>query len=84
MTNTKTFFEGLTCESLRSSALLVLQLGLAGEVEGYLDVLSVVHTEYVQALAPESFSFQKRNHDSKKIKQYLKIKIMGSIDKFRK
>ena len=67
MTNTKTgFFEGLTCESLRSSALLVLQLGLAGEVEGYLDVLSVVHTEYVQALAPESFSFQKRNHESKK------------------
>ena len=66
MTNTKTgFFEGLTCESLRSSALLVLQLGLAGEVEGYLDVLSVVHTEYVQALAPESLSFQKRNHERK-------------------
>ena len=85
MTNTKTFFEGLTCESLRSSALLVLQLGLAGEVEGYLDVLSVVHTEYVQALAPESFSFQKRNNESKKkMKQYLKMKIMGSIDKFRK
>ena len=85
MTNTKTFFEGLTCESLRSSALLVLQLGLAGEVEGYLDVLGIVHTEYVQALAPESFSFQKRNHESKKkIKQYLKMKIMGSTDKFRK
>ena len=64
MTNTKkTLFEGLTCESLRSSALLVLQLGLAGEVKGYLDVLSVVHTEYVQALAPESLSFQKRNHE---------------------
>ena len=57
---TKTLFEGLTCESLRSSALLVLQLGLAGEVKGYLDVLGVVHTEYVQALAPESFSFQKK------------------------
>ena len=64
MTNTKTFFEGLTCESLRSSALLVLQLGLAGEVKGYLDVLGIVHTEYVQAFAPESFSFQ--NHESKK------------------
>ena len=64
MTNTKkTLFEGLTCESLRSSALLVLQLGLAGEVKGYLDVLGIVHTEYVQALAPESLSFQKRNHE---------------------
>ena len=82
MTNTKTFFEGLTCESLRSSALLVLQLGLAGEVEGYLDVLSVVHTEYVQALAPESFSFQKRNHESKK--KLNNMRIMESIDKFRK
>ena len=65
MTNTKkTLSEGLTCESLRSSALLVLQLGLAGEVKGYLDVLGIVHTEYVQAFAPESFSFQ--NHESKK------------------
>ena len=64
MTNTKkTLFEGLTCESLRSSALLVLQLGLAGEVKGYLDVLGIVHTEYVQALAPESLSFQKRNNE---------------------
>ena len=64
MTNTKiALFEGLTCESLRSSALLVLQLGLAGKVKGYLDVLSVVHTEYVQALAPESLSFQERNHE---------------------
>ena len=64
MTNTKkTLFEGLTCESLRSSALLVLQLGLAGEVKGYLDVLSIVHAEYVQALAPESLSFHKGNHE---------------------
>ena len=75
MTNTKTFFEGLTCESLRSSALLVLQLGLAGEVEGYLDVLSVVHTEYVQALAPESLSFQKGNNE--------KEQSMAIFEKYR-
>ena len=42
----------LTCETLWSSALLVLQLGLAGEVEGDLDILAIVNSEYVETLAP--------------------------------
>ena len=43
---------GLTCETLRSSALLVLQLRLAGEVERDLDVLCIVNSEYVETLTP--------------------------------
>ena len=43
---------GLTCETLRSSALLVLKLRLAGEVERDLDVLCIVNSEYVETLTP--------------------------------
>ena len=48
----KRISRGLTCESLRPAPLLVLQLGLAGEVEGDLDVLAIVNSEYVKTLAP--------------------------------
>ena len=43
---------GLTCETLRSSALLVFQFRLACQVERDLDVLRVVNSEYVETLAP--------------------------------
>ena len=42
----------LTCETLRPSSLLVLQLGLARQVEGDLDVLGVVNSEDVETLTP--------------------------------
>ena len=48
----KRISRGLTCESLRPAPFLVLQLGLAGEVEGDLDVLAIVNSEYVETLAP--------------------------------
>ena len=70
MTNTKkTLFEGLTCESLRSSALLVLQLGLAGEVEGDLDVLCIVNSEYVETLT----------HGKLEIVKVLNVKVIQPL-----
>ena len=48
----KRISRGLTCESLRPAPFLVLQLGLAGEVEGDLDILAIVNSEYVETLAP--------------------------------
>ena len=55
---------GLTCETLRSTALLVLQLWLAREVEGDLDVFSIVNSEYVETLTPGHL-------------QVMKVKVRG-------
>ena len=43
---------GLTCETLRSSALFVFQFRLACQVERYLDVLCIVNSEDVETLTP--------------------------------
>ena len=56
--------ERLTCETLRSSALLVFQFRLACQVERDLDVLRVVNSEYVETLTPGHL-------------QVMKVKVRG-------